>query len=270
VKRVQARSGAGDEVDIKQENIAYWNQRAKSYSLINQEQLQNGRGMAWLAAIEEPLTATFPERKRVTLRILDIGCGPGLFSILLARRGYRAVATDYTPNMLDEARTNAQATGTENLIEFVEADAQNLPFADCSFDAIVSRNLTWDLPRPCDAYDEWHRVLVPGGIIVNFDANWYNYLFDDEARHAYENDRLLTQESGMREECEIPGFERMEEIAREMPLSPLNRPAWDEAYLRKLGMDVDVDADIWQRVWNDEEKVNFASTPQFRIVARKQ
>ena len=256
-------------MDIKRENIAYWNQRAQSYSLINQEQLHNGRGMAWLTAIEEPLKAAFPTRNPSDVRILDIGCGPGLFSILLARRGYQVVAADYTPNMLAEARGNAQAAGVDSLLEYVETDAEALPFADGSFNAIVSRNLTWNLPHPERAYAEWMRVLVPHGVLINFDANWYHYLFSQQAHDAYEADRLHTQEQGLREECEIPGFEKMEAIAREVPLSPIDRPAWDRETLTRLGADVQFDQHIWQHVWNEEEQVNFASTPLFRIVARK-
>ena len=256
-------------MDIKRENIAYWNNRAESYSVINQEQMHNGRGSAWLAALVEPLQAAFPGNDASELRVLDIGCGPGLFSILLAGQGYRLTAADYTPNMLEEARENASAAGMADRIAFVEADAEALPFADCSFDAVVSRNVTWNLPHPCDAYAEWKRVLAPGGVLINFDAAWYRHLFDEAAEQAYEEDRLNTQEAGMREECEIPGFEKMEEIAREIPLSPIDRPAWDRQFLGDLGMDVDIDESIWQRVWDPEEKVNFASTPQFRIVARK-
>ena len=256
-------------MDIKRENIAYWNRRAESYSVINQEQLRNGRGSAWLAALAEPLQAAFPGKDPSELRILDIGCGPGLFSILLAGQGYHLTAADYTPNMLEEAHQNATAASVADRIAFVEADAEALPFADCSFDALVSRNLTWNLPHPCDAYAEWTRVVKPGGIIVNFDANWYRHLFDEEAEEAYELDRQRTQEEGWREECEVPGYEKMEAIAREIPLSPVERPAWDRQFLGELGMDVDIDEDIWQRVWDAEEKTNFASTPQFRIVARK-
>ena len=45
--------------------------------------------------------------------------------------------------------------------------------------------------------------------------------------------------------------------------------AEESEFGRELGMDVEVDENVWQRVWDPEEKVNFASTPQFRIVARK-
>ena len=59
-----------------------------------------------------------------------------------------------------------------------------------AFDVIVTRNLTWDLPHPESAYREWHRVLRSGGILLNFDANWYRYQFDSFAREAYDEDRV--------------------------------------------------------------------------------
>ena len=47
--------------------------------------------------------------------------------------------------------------------------------ADNTFDMIVSRNVTWNLEHPDRAYYEWMRVLKPGGVLLNFDANWYHH-----------------------------------------------------------------------------------------------
>ena len=254
-------------MDIKADNISYWNQRAEGYAQINHAQFSNGRGKAWLRALQEPLCHAFPDRAPEDIRVLDIGCGPGLFSVLLALQGYDVTAVDYTPNMLAHARENARMRGCE--FELVEADAEHLPFADGTFDAIVSRNLTWNLPHPDAAYAEWNRVLAHGGIIVNFDANWYLHLFDESAKAAYERDRVTTREAGAEEECEIEGYERMDDIARQMPLSPIERPAWDLRTFDELGMSTQTDETIWQDVWNEEEKLNFASTPLFRLVATK-
>ena len=61
----------------------------------------------------------------------------------------------------------------------------------------------------------------------------------------------------------------MEDIARRVPLSQLRRPAWDLARLHALGLRARADEQIWQRVWSEEERLNFASTPMFLIIARK-
>ena len=77
-------------------------------------------------------------------------------------------AVDYTQEMLDTAKRNAG-----NLCErisFYKMDAQNLEFEDDVFDVVISRNLTWNLKDPKRAYEEWCRVLKPGGKLLNFDA----------------------------------------------------------------------------------------------------
>ena len=83
-------------------------------------------------------------------------------------------AVDYTDAMLNEARLNAGEAAEH--IHFHCMDAEKLGFADASFDVVVSRNLTWNLPHPERAYAEWARVLKPNGLLLNFDANWYRYL----------------------------------------------------------------------------------------------
>ena len=64
-------------------------------------------------------------------------------------------------------------------------------------------------------------------------------------------------------------FDIMEDIARQMPLSPIRRPDWDLDCLKALGLTASADPDIWQRVWSEEEKVNFSSTPLFLVRACK-
>ena len=61
--------------------------------------------------------------------------------------------------------------------------------------------------------------------------------------------------------------EVMEQIALRIPLSNVMRPAWDRAVLSKLGMEVSTDVQAWDRVWSEEEKINFASTPLFLVHA---
>ena len=61
----------------------------------------------------------------------------------------------------------------------------------------------------------------------------------------------------------------MEDIARRVPLSGIRRPAWDLALLSSLGLRAEADEQIWQRVWSEEEKISFASTPLFLVRGRK-
>ena len=63
-------------------------------------------------------------------------------------------------------------------------------------------------------------------------------------------------------------MELMEEIAKNVPLSRKLRPEWDREVLQNIGFsDIEIDTDIWQQLWTEDEKVNFASTPMFRIAA---
>jgi hypothetical protein len=110
-------------------------------------------------------------------------------------------------------------------------------------------------------------VLKPGGLLLNFDANWYAYLFDDEAQAAYDRDRVNSAEQGVWDQNVGENFDVMEDIARRVPLSNIRRPAWDLALLQGLGLRAEADEQIWQRLWSEEEKLNFSSTPLFLVRA---
>ncbi len=255
---------------LKDENEAYWTNRASGYSEVNKDELRTQQKAVWTAELTEQIEAAFPGAQPQELRVLDMGCGPGFFSIILAGAGYSVTAGDYTPAMLDEARANAQAEGVEDIIGFTRMDAEALEVANDTFDVVVSRNLTWNLPHPERAYAEWLRVLKPGGLLLNYDANWYAHLYDAELRLAYEADRQATQEAGIKDEYIGTDIDAMEDIARQMPLSPVERPAWDEGVLRELGAtQIEVDPQVWECVFSPEERVNYASTPMFRVKARK-
>jgi ubiquinone/menaquinone biosynthesis C-methylase UbiE len=253
--------------DILFENRAYWTQRAPTYSEINRSELSSRSRDRWQSVLREQISAHFPDRVPRELRVLETGTGPGFFAIILAEAGYRVTAVDLTPGMLAEAKKNAGALAGE--IEFLEMNAEKLTFADEAFDVIVTRNLTWDLPHPEDAYREWRRVLKPGGLLLNFDANWYRYLFDERSLALYEEDRRNVAAHGIRDEDIGENFDVMEDIARRVPLSRLVRPAWDARVLTGIGFAVETDEHIWRHVWTEEEKINFASTPMFLVRAVK-
>jgi len=253
---------------ILDENRAYWSHRAPGYSQVNQSELAGQSRDRWSALLIEELKARFPERSPKDTQVLDVGTGPGFFAILLAEAGYEVTAVDLTPSMLAEARINAGSTADR--IRFIEMNAESLDFPKASFDAVISRNLSWNLPHPEKAYGEWLRVLRPGGLLLNFDANWYRYLVDGDARSAYDADRRRTAELGIPDENVGENFDVMEEIARQIPLTRQQRPLWDRRILTELGFRVETEEAIWMRVWTEEEKTNFASTPLFLIRAVKE
>ena len=256
-----------EKVGLSEANRTYWSQRSTSYSDVNKEELAGISRHNWSAVLHEEIYSHFPGRSPESISVLDVGTGPGFFAILLAESGFHVTAVDMTPEMLEEARQNAGPLAEK--IDFREMNAEHLCLPDDSYDVVVSRNLTWNLPHPEKAYSEWHRVLRTGGLLLNFDSNWYNYLFDDSAKAKYESDRLRSAELGLGDQNIGENFDLMEDIARSLPLSSLARPAWDEAVLSELGMDVRVNADIWKKVWTLQEQTNFSSTPMFMITAFK-
>jgi SAM-dependent methyltransferase len=102
-------------------------------------------------------------------RILDLGGGPGRYTIWLAQRGYQVVLADLSPDLLAIARTQIAAAGVSKQVEaIVEADACDLSrWPDASFDAVLCLGPFYHLPDPADrarAAQELARVLRPAGI----------------------------------------------------------------------------------------------------------
>lgn len=242
----------------------YWTRRAPSYTDVIKKNLADGWDQVWA----DELISHFPDGGDRPLRVLDIGTGPGFYAIILARRGYEVTAVDYSEGMLREARRNAGALAGK--IRFARMDAQKLAFADGSFDAIVTRNLTWNLPDPAGAYREWMRVLRPGGALVNFDANWYAYLFNEDKQQEYQRDRANARLAGVEDHEAYAEADMMEGISRMLPMGRLRRPQWDMDTLNALGFSaVNADTSVGKRLWNPEEKINYASTPGFMVWATK-
>ncbi len=242
----------------------YWTRRAPSYTDVIKKNLADGWDQVWA----DELISHFPDGGDRPLRVLDIGTGPGFYAIILARRGYDVTAVDYSEGMLQEAKRNAGALADK--IRFARMDAQKLAFADGSFDAIVTRNLTWNLPDPAGAYREWMRVLRPGGALVNFDANWYAYLFNEDKQQEYQRDRTNARLAGVEDHEAYAETDMMEGISRMLPMGRLRRPQWDMDTLNALGFsDVNADTSVGKRLWNPEEKINYASTPGFMVWATK-
>lgn len=151
----------------------------------------SAEGAVEFAVNAHAITAYLPSG--ASARVLDIGGGPGRYSIMLAERGHRVVLADLSPELLDIARTRIGAAGVASGIEeIVEADVCNLGrWDDGSFDAVLAMGPFYHLIDPTErelAAAELARVLRPGGLV--FVALMPRYAFlrrtlalADERRH---------------------------------------------------------------------------------------
>jgi SAM-dependent methyltransferase len=98
------------------------------------------------------------------MRVLDVAAGTGNAAIPAAEKGAEVTASDLTPELLEAGRERAEASGVE--LDWVEADAENLPFDDESFDVVMSSIGVMFAPHHQDAADELVRVTRPGGRIA--------------------------------------------------------------------------------------------------------
>jgi SAM-dependent methyltransferase len=97
------------------------------------------------------------------MRVLDVAAGSGNSSIVAAQRGAQVTASDLTPELFDAGRARAESEGVE--LEWVEADAENLPFDDGSYDVVMSSIGAMFAPRHQDVADELVRVCKPEGTV---------------------------------------------------------------------------------------------------------
>ncbi|HEX3598631.1 MAG TPA: methyltransferase domain-containing protein [Lacipirellulaceae bacterium] len=146
--------------ELKQIFQRGWNipARVENYVRQSSEFTEGERYRAWRNALGTALGSTGP------LKVLDVGTGPAFFACLYAQMGHRATGLDFSERMLAVARSRAAELHVE--VEFVFGDAEAPPFDAATFDAVSSRHVLFNLPRPGVAVRDWVRLLKPGGQLV--------------------------------------------------------------------------------------------------------
>ena len=113
----------------------YWEGEAGVYSQGIQEELSGPQRQAW----KKMVLGNAPQKE--VLDILDAGCGPGFFPVILSEEGHRVTGIDITENMIACAKENLEIQGQQ--AKLMTMDCQRLDFADNSFDLVICRNITW-------------------------------------------------------------------------------------------------------------------------------
>ena len=141
-----------------------------------------------------------------TERVLDVATGSGNAALAAARRGCPVVGVDYVPALLDRARRRAEAEGLE--AEFIEGDAEALPFADGSFDVVSSVFGAMFAPNQEQTASELVRVCRSGGrigIVAHTPDGFIGQLFKTNAKH-------VAPPAGLRSPLQWGTEERLREL----------------------------------------------------------
>nr|WP_308216761.1 class I SAM-dependent methyltransferase [Streptomyces fragilis] len=143
---------------------AYWNAAAREFDAEPDHGLREERTRA---AWDRLLRRWAPP---LPVDVLDLGCGTGSLSLLLAGAGHRVTGVDLAPAMVEAARAKLAAAGLAGT--FLVGDAAAPPVGEERFDLVVVRHLMWTLPEPGAALRHWAALLRPGGTLLLVEGRW--------------------------------------------------------------------------------------------------
>lgn len=238
-----------------------WTADSAGYDDAVKKQLKNRRDLQhWSKELQLILGAK-------PLHVLDVGCGPGFFSIMLGRLGHHVKAIDGSVGMVEHARANFQAEGCTAKAE-VE-DAVTLPDEENeSYDVIISRDVVWTLYDPEAAFARWKEVLKPDGRVIIYDGDYRRDRNDLKTKLWMNFSDVLTviTDRKLPEKTEHGGSEG---AFAELPMVTLDRPQADRRMLRKVGYrQVSVADDTYRNSFTRLEYLKYGyQGKKFRVIA---
>ena len=238
---------------LKEHVRNYWTRRAPSFTRQRLREWKSAKLGRWRRELGHYLPSGNP------LRILDAGTGAGFLACLLAAAGHEVTGIDFSEKMVHYAETSARTLDVA--VRFLVMDAEAPAFPEESFDVVVTRNLTWTLPHLDEAYQAWYRLLAPGGVLINFDAD-YCHEFS-----RVEDLTLLSDHAHKR----IPAalLAEGDEITQEMCAYQQKRPEWDVRLLLDAGFGrISIDAGVGGRIYAEQDEF-YNPAAVFAIAAHK-
>ncbi|MFF4853228.1 class I SAM-dependent methyltransferase [Streptomyces sp. NPDC001194] len=143
---------------------AYWDAAAAVFDEEPDHGLRRERTRAGWARL---LSSWLP---RAPADVLDVGCGTGSLSLLMAEAGHRVTGVDLAPRMVQQAEAKLAAAG--HAARFLVGDAAAPPTGQERYDVVLSRHLLWTLPDPGASLRAWVARLRPGGRLVLVEGRW--------------------------------------------------------------------------------------------------
>jgi 2-polyprenyl-3-methyl-5-hydroxy-6-metoxy-1,4-benzoquinol methylase len=155
----------GTNYSIRDEIRDFWSARAATFDeSVGHEIFSESERRAWHRLTRRNLG------EGQGRRALDLACGTGVISHLMADMGFAVTGLDWSEAMLDRARAKAKKRGAD--IRFLMRDAERTGEDPASYDAIITRHLVWTLVDVPAAFTEWFALLKPGGTLLIVDGNF--------------------------------------------------------------------------------------------------
>ena len=213
-----------EDKDFKREVADYWSEGSDDYDS------HPGHGMggddekeAWLKFLKEIIPAG-------TQNILDVGCGTGFLTVLLAELGYRVKGVDLSEGMQSFAKKKVAEGGWQDRVTFAIGDAENLDEKSDAYDLVINRHLLWTLPHPYEAVTDWLRVTKPGGYVIVIDGDW------SIGRKQEEEKKKAETETDAAEEKHSRGYSK--EVEDSLPLHSGEKKPID--FIKRAGYEIEV------------------------------